>query len=182
MKLIQLTGPALTGILLALKLKEDATEADVQKEVADLAQNNITLAGEVATLKLAKTNLETAKSVAEKELNELKAAQNGEKVIALVDGGITAKKILPGQKDAYIALATADFANTKAILDGMTGTKTIKEQLELGAKETTELGELIKLSWDDLHQSGKLERLKALDNEAYEAKREAKFPKSVTKK
>lgn len=174
MKLIELKGPALTGILLALKLKDDATEADVQKEVADLVQLKADNAQTIITLKA------DAKK-ANDDLKALQDAQNGEKVIALVDGAITAKKILPGQKDAYIALATADFDNTKAILDGMTGTKSIKEQIELGSKETTELGELIKLSWDDLHQSGKLERLKELDNEAFLEKREEKYPKKVTK-
>lgn len=176
MKLIELKGPALTGILLALKLKEDATEADVQKEVADLVQNNITLAGELSTLK-------SAKQTADDELAELKKTANQAKIIKLADDH--KNKYLPGQRENIIALATANYESTEAYLNGLPVLKSIQEQIHLhngNDKDAAEVAELIKLSYDDLWREGKLERLQKLDNQAFLDKRAEKFPVATSKK
>lgn len=175
MKLLQLSGPALTGIMLALKLEETATETEVQKKVADMVQLALTQGGEIITLK---ANNETLKT----ELDKLKKDTDEAKVIKLADDN--ANKFLPGQREGIIKLATANYDETKKYLEGLPVLRSVKEQLELSAegKDSKEVAELIALSYDDLWRTGKLERLQKLDNQAYLDKRAEKFPIAANKK
>lgn len=180
MKLIQLTGAALQGILLTLKLKDDATEADVQKHVADQVQLNVEQGQQIISLTSAKTNAETQLKTAKDALAENIKLANEAAIVDTVDKH--KNKFLPAQRENFIRLATADLASTKSLLEGMPTLTTIKEKLELAAGQTTELDGLIKLSWDELFHSGRLERLKELDNDQFLAKRAEKFPVKAGKK
>ncbi|UOE47987.1 HK97 family phage prohead protease [Mucilaginibacter sp. SMC90] len=174
MKLIQLTGAALNGILLSLKLDETATEVQVQKAVADMIQLNASQATDINTLKADKKDLQD-------EVTQLKADQNEANVIKLADDN--KNKYLPGQREKYIRLARVDFDGTKELLEGMPVLESVADKLTSGNENgDKEVKELIKLSYDELWKTGQLERLQKLDNQAYLDKRAEKFPVKSDKK
>lgn len=105
------------------------------------------------------------------ELTALKNANDQAKIVALVDEAATAKKITEADKPHYVKLATADFDSTKAILDGMKPYESIQNKLtDESSVNAAELGELIKLSGEQLFNQGKLERLKELSPAHYKLK------------
>lgn len=165
MKIETLSAPA---ILALLKL-DDATEAEALAEV----QRIVTLAAkqetEITTLKAKVVEFETM----EKEA----------KITALVDKAIGDRKILPAQKEGFTKLAAADFDETKKLLEGMKASPELSTQVKTEVKESdkSEVAELTKLSFDELFATGKLEKLKALDFEAYSEKFKAKFNKEPNK-
>jgi hypothetical protein len=84
-----------------------------------------------------------------------------EKATALVEGALSAKKIVASQKDNYIALAASSeeaFKAQKAILDGMKGYENVNEQITPAGDETEEARVT---EYKKLHVEGKLEKLKA---------------------
>jgi hypothetical protein len=174
MKIITLNAASASAILLHLKLNETATEVDVQKAVADLVQLSLDRETQIQTLITEKESLTAAKTKAEQDLaNSIKLATTN-KIIALVDTAIAEKKILPGQKETYIKLATADFDNTKAALDAITPTKTIAQAVGEGKAAG---GDYTALSWNDLDKAGKLTKLKAENFELFKEKFAERFGK-----
>lgn len=166
MKLINLTGPALSGILLALKLQETATEVEVQKAVSDAVQLSLSQATTIQTLTSAKETAEA--SLAEKvELSEK------EGIKTMVEGYV-GKKILLGQVANYITLASANKEATKAALDALPNMKGVKEQISEGKKTTTDY---VALSWKQLEEKNMLVKLKAENFELFTDKFKEHFGK-----
>jgi hypothetical protein len=95
------------------------------------------------------------------------------KVTDLVDAAVDAKKLAAGDRDRYVKLATADFETTKEVLDAMVPYESIETKLGATGHTATdklELDGLVKLSGHELYMGGKLERLRALDEEQFKLK------------
>lgn len=159
-------------LLLAVGLPETATEAEYLAKLNQLqlaAQRATESDTEIAQLK--KDLSEEKQKLAQKE-----AADKTKMETELVDGAITAKKILAGDRDKYLKLAAADFETTKTLLDGLKSNPTIESKLSGGNTvissmlTESELQELMKLSGRELYMSGKIERLKEISPEIYRLK------------
>jgi HK97 family phage prohead protease len=122
---------------LALKLSSNNTKTEINtmKKVLLFAQIlGTTLSAEATedhvleAVKNKVTELEAVK----KELNDIKvklAAEHDAKVVALIDGAITSKKLTAEKKDQFLKLAKLDYDSTKSIIDGMTEHQTLHEKL-----------------------------------------------------
>lgn len=164
MKLIQLSAPA---ILPLLQLSADATPEEAQEAIGNL----VTLAAkQKTTIETLTTERDDFKTKYE---DGVKLATEA-KVNALVDQAITDRKIVEGQKEAYVKLAHADFENTKAVLDSMEANPTVQSQIKDG-KDLDE--SFTKLTWDELDAQNKLVTLKAEAPELFKEKYKAKFGK-----
>lgn len=167
MKLIQLNA----DVLPMLKLTAEATTEEVQAAIEGL----VTLAAEnaeavkVKELEIVKLTTESADFKAKYEAG-VKLA-NDAKITALVDGAVSERKIVEGEKANFIKLASADFDTTKSLIDGMKAAPTVASQMKEG-----EPGEdLAKLSWKELEGKGKLITLKAQDLPLFKEKFKAEF-------
>ena len=165
MKLIQLSGASLTGILLALKLEETATEVDVQKKVADLVQLNAAQGTTITTLTASESDLK-------KQLNDAaELALSGK-----IEGVITAagKKILPAQVENYRTLLKLNFDGTKAIIESLPSVDSVAETIN---KKKTTSDKAVELTYDELDRKGMLIALKAENPELFKSKFFDKFKK-----
>lgn len=108
-----------------------------------------------------------------KEAAEVKAIDD--KATALVDGAISAKKIVAGQKDHFVKLAKADYDSTKAILDSAIGFQPIGSQLKIASGELSITEK--KAKYDELFKgsNGELAALKSSDWDAYADLYKAKY-------
>jgi len=149
-KLPIMNKPVFTGAMLAaINLKDDADQNTVEASI----QNLVAKAAKVEGL--------------EQEIKNLKDASNKEKIASLIASGIADKKLTVevGNK------LSADYANNpdglKNLIDALPVTPLVTSQLGKG----TPTGEaLAAKSWDELHELGKLEDLKAQDPELYKDK------------
>lgn len=179
MKITTLTAPAISAMLSALKLNADtATETDVTEAVSKLVQLSSSQAAQINTLTSEKKEADEKVVKLQADLATQVKLANEAKIETLVQGAVDARKITADQKAKYVKLAEKDFETTKEVLDGLVGSATVKDTLS-GASENgkTELAELVKLSYDELFNGGKLVKLKALDPESYKAKYKEKFGK-----
>lgn len=145
-----------------LGLAETATDADIATKLAALkinADGAVQLNAQVKTLG--------------DEVVRLKKEATEKSITDLVDGAIAGKKLMAGDREKFVKLATADFATTKEVLDGMKPYESLESKLGANGKtdiEKLELEGLMKLSGHDLYMEGKLERLKELSVESYKLK------------
>jgi hypothetical protein len=156
-----------------ISLADTATEADVMLALDAVLGKNTTLTELTTTQAAEITRLTGEKQTLETEVaNEKKATQDS-KAVMLVEGAVAAKKITAAQKDGYVKLAKADFDSTKAILDGMTGFKSISGQID----ESSDDNDDVKLAaeYDKLHKSGKLVALKASNPDKYKQLYKARY-------
>lgn len=102
---MNLTDPNDDAIQTALRgLIEKAGKVEgLEQSNATLTEQNKTLTDELQVFKDAEVEAEK------------------QKVIDLVDGAVTAKKITDAEKEVYTSLAEKDYDSTKKILDGMKG-------------------------------------------------------------
>lgn len=138
----------------------------------------------IVTAKLSAKDAEIAEQGAEiarlkKEAADAKVAGLKDRATTMVEAALSAKKIVAGQKDSYITLASASeegYNATKAILDGMKGYEPVMgliKSTDLSGKSKKELAEM----YNKLHREGGLEDLKANDPEEYKLVYKAKFNK-----
>ena len=165
MKLIQLNAPE---VLPLLKLADGATPVEVQAAIANL----VTLAAKAETAEATIVTLTNERNDFETKLTAATKAQKDAEIIALVDGAIEARKIVAGQKDAFVKLANADFEGTKAVLDGMTGAKKVVDQLKDGEENAVDFA---KLTWKELEASNQLITLKEKDLPLFKTKFKTEF-------
>ena len=169
MKLIQLSADVLPLIGLA----EGATPEQVQEAIKGMVTLSETQKNTIVTLTSEKEAAEGKVTELGQKVKEMETLATEQKVTALVEGAITAKKITADQKDNYVKLANSDFDTTKALLDGMKSNPSVKTKIE---EEKADSGaEFEKLSWDEMDKSGKLVRLKADHPEIFYAKFKAKY-------
>ena len=160
-----------------LGLPESATDAEINAKLTAIKADSENLLSVNTNMRTLKTELEAAKlKLAEKE-----TAENLKKVTDLVEGAITDKKLLAGDKETYTKLATADYDSTKKLIDAMKPNASIESQMGNGSKlnagNEAELQELIKLSGRELYMQGKFERLKVISVEYYKLKFKEYFGK-----
>ena len=142
-----------------LGLPETATDAEITAKLTALKGS----ASQVTTLAAENEQLLKAKTDAEKEVTQLRAAQETAKNEKLVDDAIATKKLAAGDRDKYLKLAKADFDTTKELIDSMKPYESIAQGLSAESSgDTAELQELIKLSGRELYMKGKFEVLKNL--------------------
>lgn len=166
MKITTLSAPA---ILVLLKLNQDtATEAEAISKIQEI----VTLADKQAADLI---TLADDKKKAEDALAELQKTATAEKITALVDGAVTARKITAEQKPHFITLAEGNFAGTKAVLDSMAGTPTIEQQLQTVTGDDAEFRKLCDKSYDELFRSGHLPEIKLKSKTDYARIYKAKF-------
>ncbi|MBY0244496.1 MAG: HK97 family phage prohead protease [Sphingobacteriaceae bacterium] len=158
MKQITLNHESVAGLL---DLSEKADGVELVAKIQDAVQLNVEL----------KKELDTSKQ----ELGKLKAEQQSEKVVTLVSQAIADKKILEGEKEAYVKLATQDYDTVKQMLDAKPAHVSANAQLEKQAKGTAT--DYAQLSFDELHKTGKLAYVKLNMPELYAQKHKEKFNK-----
>lgn len=171
MKKIELSADMLPIIGLA----EGATPDQVQEAIKGLVTLSSTQKTTIDTLTAEKATAETKVIELTKEKDNLVKLANDQKITALVQGAIDAKKITADLKDNFIKLANADFDGTKAVLDSMKSNPSVKTQVEEQKEKAGD--EFLKLSWDEMDKNGQLIKLKADHPEIFFAKYKEKFGK-----
>ena len=141
-----------------LGLKEDAGEEAVNASISALRSKQETDAKTIADLQ-----------AENKRLADEAARRKDADTEKMVQDAIDAKKIGADQKDVFLNLARKDFESTKAVLDGMKGVEPVAPQLK------TEAGKEDTRTWDELHKTGELEKIKSNNPERFNALYEAKF-------
>ena len=106
-----MTSSALAGIAKALGLNEAADETACLSALSDMRAGMVDKAVHDETL----ANLQAVTD----ELAALKSENRGKEVDAVLDAALTAKKIVPAQRDAYVKLCATDegLAEVKALLE-----------------------------------------------------------------
>jgi len=136
---------------------DELVEQGVQVLMGQLSAKDQTIQAKDAEITRLKAEAEAAKT------NSLK-----EKATALVEGALSAKKIVAAQKENYIALAASSeeaFKAQKAILDGMKGYESPLGALSADGDETDEQRVA---EYKKLHTEGKLAKLKASNPARFE--------------
>lgn len=136
---------------------DELVEQGVQVLIGQLSAKDQTIQAKDAEITRLKAEAEAAKT------NSLK-----EKATALVEGALSAKKIVAAQKENYIALAASSeeaFKAQKAILDGMKGYESPLSGLTAEGDETDEQRVA---EYKKLHTEGKLAKLKASNPARFE--------------
>lgn len=134
-------------LLALLGLPKDATEAQVLAKLAEV-RNGLGI-GENESLDVF-FNSQASELV--KDVTKLKAAfealtaanaanaaaQVEAQAVSLVDGAVTAGKILPVVKDVFVVAAKADYAGTKAKLDAMPAGASLPGKIEVDKSDKPE--------------------------------------------
>ena len=141
-----------------LGLNEDAGEDAVNAKISALISEKNADARTISDLQ-----------AENKRLTDDIAARQSAEIDRLVQDAIDAKKISADQKESFTRLAKQDYASTKAVLDGMKGVQPIAQQLEKPAANNDTR------TWDELHKSGELEKIKSNNPERFNALYKAKF-------
>ena len=152
-----------------LKLAE-GTELDATEIVEKLVE---VIEEREGTIKLREEKVSTLES----EVKKLEDAAAEGKIVLLVDKSISDRKILPSAREQFITLAKKDLETTKALLDGMKGSQSVKETLRTWENFTDELNGLLKQNFDELLKNGGADKLRKLDPEGYKLKYKQKFGK-----
>jgi hypothetical protein len=161
---LQIEGASIVN--LSAKNADEPTEGEVMSAIAMVAQRLQAVSAEAATAKSEVVNL-TA------QIEQATKAALAEKAANLVTLAVQAGKITKDQEPAFLALASANYDSTKTVLDGMKAHQSIVGQLNQGGGED----QLLTLSWDEAHKTGKLETIKSKYPEHFESLKSGKFGK-----
>ena len=141
-----------------LDLAEDSTEEQVQSAIQKLKDDNKKLRDDAS----------------EREKAD-KAARTAE-AVKLTDEAIKDGRLNADGKQDMLDLFDADFDKAKKMLSAIPARKSVKEEIEKQT-QNTEVGEIAKLSWDELDKTGKLKELKEKHPDIFNQKFEEKFGK-----
>lgn len=161
MKTIELKNP--DGLLALLVLTADADESAINAAVKKLSEDNVSLTASAG-------KLQAALDEKTKELEKVELSAKQAKIEALVQGAVDARKITADEKDEYVSLAGSNYESVEKLLAKKVGTPTAESVFKGNQSQTDRLTELVKLSFHELHKTGKLEELKALDIDAFNEK------------
>lgn len=154
-------------LALKLGLSETASLEQIQEKLQQLG----------ATA-LAAANMKTENDTLKGELVRLKQENVTQKVTALVDGAIKDGKLVAGERDMYVKLATSDFETVESLLAVRKQHETIETKLQ-GKTNTPalvdELQSLLALPGEKLYMDEKLERLQELSLEHFKLKYKEAF-------
>ena len=165
-----------------LGINENAGEVDMFKEVQKIVASNEKLTKEVADKAAEIQTLTDSKDVLKDELKGYKEAaetSQKDKIDLLLSGAVDASKFTKEQAEDYRNLAELDdkgFEYVKKIVDGIKPYVSVTEKINnsLSDKEVEERKDW---TWDNYHKAGKLEEVKANDEELYNELYKAKFRK-----
>lgn len=163
----------LTQFINALSMSAGSTEEQILAGIKAQVKKVTDLTKEVEDLKKEKTTLE----------DKVKQADD-DNITNMVDAAVTAKKITEDQKETYVALAKADFANAKKVLDGMKGYNSIGAQIDPEDNAVVNLSdEEKKYTFNQFLDKapGKLQAIKEKDPEMYKKLYKDEFGKDVPK-
>lgn len=174
MKTVQLKiTPALIG-LLGLADNGEITAEVVEQGIKDLHGENTRLETEVTTVT-------AAKEKAEQDLADEKTKQNAARIKATLDKGLKAGKFTKETRDKLEKTYAAMPDDLEDLVEGMPAFQSVTNGLKTEDNDDSRLGQLKKKVWKDLDDSGELEELKGLSEEAFKAKL-AEFKASKRKK
>lgn len=156
MKLIQLSAATLP----LLKLKEGANEADAHAAILNLVTLSQNQETEIATLKDEKKALQDKIDLADKDSSK-------NKVIALVDQAEKDRKITADQKDSLVALGEKDETALTSYLGTLKAAPSVDSTIDKSGKADESL---VKLSWKELEEKGKLVQLKEENLDVFKEK------------
>lgn len=141
-----------------LNLAAETSEDEILLAVQKMGEENSALKLKVGTMEKAAKEMET------------------QKIINLVDGAIKENKILAGEKDDYLKLATADFDTTKKLLDARTPHVSVSSLLD-GKKDADK--SRVDWTFDDYSKKDPdaLAEMRENKKEEYERLYKAKFKK-----
>lgn len=154
-------------------------EMDIKFTPANLAAMNLKADASVAEAQTAFENLVAqAKRAddAEKELADLKASTTKKEVKDLCTDALKEGKITKEMSEKLSADYSENPTGLKDLLGQMPKYNSISKSLAGEGK--TKLEKLMGKSWDELHRSGELADLKALDEESFNQKKAEKFPQA----
>lgn len=163
----------LNSVSTGLKLSDSASEAEVYAALDKVLSNTHT---ELEVKKQEVLTLTAERDALNTKLTEAAAQATKERALLLVDGAISAKKILASEKDNYIKLAEGNYDAVKGILDAKKGYESVHTKLSTDTADEDE-GDVTELAdkYDKLHKAGKLEKLKLSSPEHYKQLFKAKF-------
>ncbi|MDE3185270.1 MAG: hypothetical protein KGM16_17800 [Bacteroidota bacterium] len=149
-----------------LGLPTDATDKQISEKLVALKTNAE-----------AHTQLSAENKTLKDQLVALNTAAEEKKRTDLVDGAITAKKLMAGDREKWLKLAAADFETTAEMINDMKAYESIENKLSGNGDNTNklELEELMKKSGKELYMAGQLERLQALSPEHFKLKYKEAF-------
>ena len=150
--------PLITAVL---QLDENSDEKSVVKAINDLNTRFATVSAE-------KTSLETEKADLTQKLADVNAqvlVEQKAKVTALIEGAVKANKIKEIDKPRYEKLANMDYETTAEVLAGIAPYKSVAA----GVSAANANSEFEGKTYEDLHKSGGLVKLKKADPNAFEA-------------
>jgi regulator of replication initiation timing len=169
-----------------ISLLESAPEAEVETAVDKVLGKYAELSQKNTELESANAALTTENSTLKQKLQDAEVKAVDDKATVLVEAALSSGKIVAAQKPQFIALAKADYNNTKAILDGMPAHISLSGQINKngGASDNKSYLALSKedqaKKYDELFQGEKLAALKASDPDVFAALHEAKYGKKPT--
>ena len=153
------------SLLVALGLADTASEGDALNALRGIISNGDRLKAENLTL----TSRIDALLKAENEKRKSEA-------VALIDAAVKDGRIDAKIKESYLKLFDADFDNARAALETIPKRQSVAGQIEAAASKTvTELGDMQKMSWEELDKAEKLTLLKDKFPDVYSEKFEARF-------
>lgn len=134
---INKNGESMKTVIAHLKLKDNASEADVLSAISGLENEKLNLQNKVG-------ELEQKVMQAEKQVNETKAK-------SLVQLALDQKKITESQRASWEALALSNYDSAKSALDAMKGHTSLKSLVQSGEKTTTDLDDkaLYEKNWKE---------------------------------
>jgi len=174
MKLIQLSADV---VLPLIGLTAEAKPEEVQEKIQELVTLASAQKTTIETLTGEKSTVDAKVVELAAKVTEMQTLADTQKIETLVSDAVTARKITADQKPHFVKLAAVDFESTKGLIESLASNPSAKAHVET-AKGSAEL---VKLSWDELDKSGKLEKLKSEDPEAFKMKYKDKFGKDYPK-
>lgn len=162
-------NPQFLALAIMLGLGKDATEIQ-------LAEKMTATHAELLKLQKERTDLVTAKTDLETKLAALELATTNQKVDDFLALAVKDGKITEAQVPDFKELATLNFDSVKSTIDKMPAH--ISAEARMAAKASgAEANPLLKLSFDEAHQSGKLSEIKEKYPERYKEIFKSKFNK-----
>jgi len=156
---------SMKSLLLFLGLADNASETDALNALRGIISDRDRLKTENVTL-----TSRIDKLIAD-EKNKRKT-----EAVAFVDAAVKDGRIDAKAKESYLKLFDADFDSTKSALESIQRRQSVVQRIDAaGGQASTELGDLQKMSWDELDKAEKLTFLKDKFPDVYDEKFEARF-------
>lgn len=158
-----------------------ATEEAIELTVVEAAVAGLQAkAAEADVLRTQLTAVTGEKDNAVNELNTLKKTMTAEKINAICDAAIGAKKMTVQMAAQLKADYEGKPDELKKLVDNMPATGSVVEAITTAG--SAELADLAKMSGEEIYKADKFERLKALDISTFKAKYKEYFATDYTEK